>query len=57
MKHDTSKRVASLIYFAPNVSKERVEAWIKKLMEQGHVENHDTHEYNENVGSPVWYIP
>ena len=56
MKSD-KKQVASLIYFADDVTKERVEAWIKKLMEQGHVTAHTTREYDENYGSPVWYIP
>lgn len=52
-----NKQVASLIFFADNVQKERVEAWIKKLMQQGHVTGHCTQEYNPEYGEPVWYIP
>ena len=56
MKSD-NKQVASLIYFKDGVEKERVEKWIKKLMEQGHVSSHVTREYNPEHGDPVWYIP
>ena len=49
--------VASLIYFSNEVDKERVEKWIKKLMDEGHIVSHDTREYDEQFGEPVWYIP
>lgn len=52
------ERVASVIIFNDHVTKERVEAWINKLMEQGHVINHDTREYNyDHDCNPCWYIP
>lgn len=51
------KAVASLIHFKDGVEKERVERWIQKLKEQGHVESADTREYNPSWGCPVWYIP
>jgi hypothetical protein len=54
---DENKVVASVIYFNSHVEKERVERWIKKLMEEGHVEGHITREYNPMYGSPTWYIP
>lgn len=51
------KAVASLIYFADEVTKERVERWIAKLEEQGHVIGSVTREYDPGYGEPVWYIP
>lgn len=51
------KRVASLIYFADEVTKERVERWIAKLKKQGHVVGSVTEEYDSGYGEPVWYIP
>jgi hypothetical protein len=51
------KAVASLIYFADEVEKERVEKWIAKLKEQGHVVGSTTREYDPAIGGPVWYIP
>ena len=52
-----NKSIASLIYFADGIEKERVEKWIKKLMDEGHVVSHDTREYDPVFGDPVWYIP
>jgi hypothetical protein len=49
--------VASLIYFEDHVTKERVERWIAKLKEQGHVVGSVTKEYDPGHGEPVWYIP
>lgn len=51
------KRVASLIYFADEVERERVERWIAKLKKQGHVVGSVTKEYDSGYGEPVWYIP
>jgi transcription initiation factor IIE alpha subunit len=51
------KAVASLIFFADHVEKERVEKWIEKLKEQGHVVGSTTREYDPAIGEPVWYIP
>jgi len=51
------KAVASLIYFADDVQRERVEKWIVKLKEQGHVVGSVTREYDPVYGEPVWYIP
>jgi hypothetical protein len=50
-------RVASLIYFASDVEKQRVERWIAKLVEQGYVEGSVTREYDPAYGEPCWYIP
>ena len=51
------KQVASVIIFASDVEKERVLRWIEKLQEQGHVQSHDTREYNPEIGEPTFYIP
>jgi hypothetical protein len=51
------KAVASLIYFADEVERERVEKWIAKLKQQGHVVGSVTKEYDPGYGDPVWYIP
>ena len=51
------EKIASLIYFSDTVTKERVERWIEKLKEQGHVEGSVTRSYDPNIGEPVWYIP
>jgi len=50
-------KLASIIYWKDTAEKERVERWIKKLMEQGHIEAHTTREYNSYCGEPVWFIP
>lgn len=54
---DERKAVASLIYFADDVSKERVERWIEKLKVEGYVVGSVTREYEPAYGEPVWYIP
>jgi len=54
---NNSTSVASLIYFSDHVTKERVEQWIAKLQEQGHVYGSVTREYDPSIGEPVWYIP
>jgi len=51
------KNVASLVYFSDNVEKERAVKWLEKLKNQGHIKSHVTHEYDEQFGEPVWYIP
>jgi len=51
------ERIAALIYFKPEISKERVLKWIAQLEEKGVIEGHQTHEYNPSWGSPAWYIP
>ena len=51
------KSNASLIFWKDDVEKERIERWIAKLMEQGHVVGHTTREYDAQYGEPVWYIP
>jgi hypothetical protein len=57
-KHkNDSPSVASVVYFKDGVTKERVEKWLNKLMEQGYVVGHDTREYQDAFGSPTWYIP
>lgn len=59
MKLESKERVAvaSLIYFADDVQRERVLAWIAKLQAQGHVVGSVTKEYDPGYGEPVWYIP
>ena len=59
MKLESKERVAvaSLIYFADDVQRERVERWIAKLQAQGHVVGSVTREYDPGYGEPVWYIP
>ena len=50
--------VASLIYFTDGVSKERVDRWVAKLVEQGYARRADTREYDGSHGEgPCWYIP
>lgn len=56
-RDDERKAVASLIYFSDHVTKDRVEQWIEKLKEQGHVVASDTREYKPAYGEPCWYIP
>jgi hypothetical protein len=56
-EHDKPKAVASLIYWTDAAEKERIERWIKKLQDQGFVQNSTTREYNPDWGCPVWYIP
>lgn len=51
------KSIASLIYWKDGVEKERIERWLKKLQEQGHLHSHVTHEYTPEYGEPCWYIP
>ena len=48
-------RVSSLIHFAPEVPKERIEAWIAKLMKEGFVTSHTTREWKGD--GPCWYVP
>jgi hypothetical protein len=57
MKDNENTEVASLIYFKPGISRERVLQWIAKLEEKGVIQGHATHEYNPEYGAPVWYIP
>jgi hypothetical protein len=59
MKLESNKRkaVASLIIFADDVQRERVERWIAALQAQGHVVGSVTREYDPGYGEPVWYIP
>lgn len=57
LESEERKAVASLIYFADEVTKERVERWIAKLKEQGHVVGSVTREYEPAYGEPCWYIP
>ena len=52
-----NNRVASLIYFADNVEKERVLRWIEKLKQQGYVDSHTTKEYDPQYGDPILYFP
>ena len=49
--------IASLIFWKSIEEKERIERWLKKLQDEGHIESHSTHEYNPSYGEPVWYIP
>jgi transcription initiation factor IIE alpha subunit len=49
--------IATLIHWKDGVDKERIERWLKKLQEQGHIQSQTTNEYNPNHGEPVWYIP
>ena len=51
------KAIASLIYWAPGVERDRVERWLKKLQEQGYIQSETTREYDSSIGEPVWYIP
>jgi len=59
MRLESNKRkaVASLIIFADDVQRERVERWIAALQAQGHVVGSVTREYDPGYGEPVWYIP
>ena len=49
--------IASLIHWSPNVPKERIERWLEKLKEEGHIISETTQEYETKWGCPVWYIP
>jgi hypothetical protein len=57
MEDNQNTRVASLIYFADHVQKERAEKWVAKLIEQGHAVAATTREYDATYGDPCWYIP
>ena len=54
---DKDTNIASLIFWRSIEDKERIERWIKRLQEQGHIESASTHTYNPEYGQPVWYIP
>lgn len=55
--NDEPKAIASLIYWKDGVEKERIERWLNKLKEQGHIQAEVTREYNPSWGEPCWYIP
>lgn len=56
-KEYTPNQVAALIIFNDNVEKQRVEKWIKKLKEQGHVQNADVKAFDSRMESPCLYFP
>lgn len=55
--NEEKKAIASLIHWSDGVDKERIERWLKKLQDEGHIQSQETHEYNPSWGSPCWYIP
>jgi len=54
-RDDYPVRVSSLIHFSPDVTKERIVAWVEKLKREGFVTSHTTKEWQGD--GPCWYIP
>lgn len=48
---------ATLIYWSSPADKARIERWLKKLQEEGHIDRAVTNDYCSSISGPVWYIP
>jgi len=46
-----------MLFFADSVEQERVERWIAKLKEQGHLENSQVAKYDPEYDNPTLYFP
>ena len=49
--------IATLIYWNDVADKEKIEAAIQKLKDEGLLYSETTKEYRSEWGGPVWYIP
>lgn len=56
-KINRETHLASLVFWSSIEEKERIERWLAKLKEQGHVDHYYTGGYNPDFGEPVWYVP
>jgi len=51
------KKLVAMLFFADSVEQERVERWIAKLKEQGHLENSQVAKYDPEYDNPTLYFP
>lgn len=54
---ETETSYATLIKWNDSVDPKRVERWLTLLQEQGHIEYHNTQDFNPIHTSPVLYLP
>jgi len=49
--------ISAVINFADDVDSERARRFLNTAMEIGIIKSHDCRSYNDEYGTPVWYIP
>ena len=54
---DTEISHATLIKWNGNVDPKRIERWLTLLQELGHIEYHNTQDFNPEHSSPILYFP
>lgn len=51
------QKTVAMIFFSDSVEQERIEKWIAKLKEQGHVDNAQVAKYDPEFDCPCLYFP
>lgn len=50
-------KTVAMLFFSDSVEQERVERWIAKLKDEGHVENSQVAKYDPDYDCPCLYFP